>query len=743
MADRVLNAHEIVLNSVKFPIDGFVREQLVSRFPQKLTTGDYSYANEQILSNFIISDQRGGMLVEEMDEAIHQDRYFWSTCETRFRSNILLPPLTTAMTLPSGESTAASLVNTDMELDANWTGGLQDNTRTHSGSQAWRVNQNANAYQDAATWVSAWQGATFKFGCWVNTTHVDACRIAINDGVGTTYSSYQASSGNFEWLEVTRTLDGSATRLRCTLDTNNVAGAIGWFDDCAICSPATGTIQHFANFNSEVYASYGQMLIKQNSGATGFDLVDIFPTTITDLVLSSDGKLLIYLGDTFNYWYMDTSENMTMTSIALANKGLRWDGKTWKMAVNGRWFSIVSPGVGTPSWTAADASGGLNDYNVTPKSIDVYRDSNGNLIPYCATTIGLYAFSSDDSKWIETELSLPEHDQTGLGFVVWHDASFVSGGLSVSKYVSATVATISEIGLTKDDGMPQLRSGEIVKFIKGYNEFFALIDSTYEGSGSRSQVVSYDGKGWRTWWEATANNKNMYGGIVTSANAHQLLFSTTDGAYSIPLQRTSLNPKKVSGYKYAAVGTHISPRFDAGTKAFPKLATKLTLFLDDMSANETVAVTYQVDQAQGALTSTWTALMSAQTSDGVKEQTFGTSGVGILFYDIQFRAALVNSTNTNSPIIKGMVLSYLKILDGKKAWNITINTAEAARVGAEPKKLFDSLVTILATNALIPFNFRDGSAASDTHYVLLSPFSGFTPSGPNWKGTFNLTLVEV
>ncbi len=77
----------------------------------------------------------------------------------------------------------------------------------------------------------------------------------------------------------------------------------------------------------------------------------------------------------------------------------------------------------------------------------------------------------------------------------------------------------------------------------------------------------------------------MYSGIVTSVNKHQLLFSTTDGAYSIPLQRTSRNPKKVSGYTYADAATHITPRFDAGTKAFKKLATKLTLFLDDMSAN--------------------------------------------------------------------------------------------------------------------------------------------------------------
>jgi len=746
MATRVIRENEIVLNSIKFPIDGFIRESLISRFPAKMIVGDYDYSNEQILSNWIINDQKGGLLIEEMDESIHQDRYWWSTCETRFRSNILLPPLATLISLPAAYSMA--ITNSDMELTTGWTNGARSSVQKHGGTYSWYVYP-TDAYQDL-TWDTWLQGKAITFKCWGYTanTATNPCKIGLNDGVTTTWSSVVSASSTWEQLTVTKTLAANATRLRLVLfagvDTNAV-----YYDDATMnpdLSHTPGNVVAMVEFDSDLYYASNDALLKLNATGDGFTRVWGFNgTAITKLLVSNDNNLLVFLGDSTNYWYMSTADAWTQTDVALANLGVRWDGKTWKMAVDGRWWSATSPGAASPTWTAADASGGIDDYGLTPKSLEVYRDADGNLIPYCATTRGLYAFSSTNAKWIETEVSLPEHDQTGLGLIVWQDAIFVSGGLSVKKYIAADTATLAEVGLAQDDGLPQLRSGEIVKLIKGYDEFFALIDSTYEGTTSRSQVVSYDGRGWRTWWEATADNKNMYSGIVSSVVAHRLWFSTTDGVYYIPLQRTGTNPKKVASYTYAASSTHITPRFDAGTKAFPKLATKLTVFLDDMSADETVTVTYQIDQAQGALTSAWTALMSAQIADGIASQTFGTSGVGVVFYDIQFRLALARAagTNTNSPIIKGMTLSFLKLLGRKKAWSFTINTAEAGRVSATPKELTDAIATILATNTLMLFTFRDGSASADTHYVMIQPYYGFTPTGPNWQGTFNLTCVEI
>ena len=721
MADKVITEHEVILNSVKFPLDGFIRESLVSRFPAKMIVGEYDYANEQILSNWIISSQRGGMLVEEMDESIHQDRYWWSTCETRFRSNILLPPLATTVTIPtptiSGE---AMFVEFNSELYLG--DGSTLSKLNGAGTEFTSVKADFTAKISAL--VVGPSNNLFIFLDDIDTIASDTLMYS-SDGEITGIQDLTPVKRK----ELTSNVSGA---LRIKFDLSGVDGHAQIYRNGA----AVGTERTISNIS---YSTFSEDI----SGWSQGDLIQLYVWWVNNGTSAAIRNFRVY-GTDYTYWYMTTGEAFTETDIADAKFSILWDAKLWKMSSDGRWWYATTPGAASPTWTVNDASGGLDDYGLTPKSLVVYFDANGNQIPYCATTSGLMAFDTDSAKWLETALALPEHTQTGLGLVVWNDALFVSGGLSVKKYISGSTAVIIDTGLTEDDGMPQLRSGEIVKFIKGYNEFFALIDSTYEGSASRSQVVSWDGRGWRTWWEATADNKTMYSGIVSSVVAHRLWFSTTDGVYYIPLQRTSINPKKVSGYTYASAGIHISPRFDAGTKAFRKLATKLTLFLDDMSANETVAVTYQIDQAQNAITSAWTSLVSSQTADGQVEQTFGTNGVGIQFYDMQFRIALARGgTNTNSPIIKGMTLSFLKLLDTKKSWNFTINTADAARVGATPKELSDALSTILSKRTLMLFTFRDGSDSADAHYVILQPFTGFTPSGRAWEGQQFLTVVEV
>ena len=100
MADRTIRENEIVLNSQIYPIQGFVRERVISPFPAKVIVGDNEFANEQILSNWITSDQRGGMLIENMDESTDADRYWYSTAWTRQKASITLPPLTTLVSAP-------------------------------------------------------------------------------------------------------------------------------------------------------------------------------------------------------------------------------------------------------------------------------------------------------------------------------------------------------------------------------------------------------------------------------------------------------------------------------------------------------------------------------------------------------------------------------------------------------------------------------------------------------------------
>ena len=751
MADRTISTKQIVLNSTKFPISGLVRERIISPFPAKITTGDSDFSTEQFLSNWIISDQRGGILIENMDETVDYARSWYSTLWTRQNAAITLPPLASTVTTPTGLVTA-SIANRDFESGTTgWTATgsgtmTQSSTQAKFGTSSLKMNTGSTLTATySVAWDASYQGEEFTATVWVynEDTQANGSRIGIADGVGTTYSSYDTTGTTWTRITVTRTLDASATVLEVKLVKDSTSGSrIAYFDGVSLYATNgfTGYTKHFANFNSGLYSSQGTILSKLNSGGTAFTTVKAnFPSEIT--ALFEDGtSLYVLLGDTDFYWSMDVDEAFTESST-IGTFGLIWDAKVMVMDSAG---TITEVGVG--------AKGKVPVSDNSVQNIIPYFDATGNDVIYAATNDGLYVHDYDNARWLGTALKTPNHTTSGEGLVVWNDALFMSAGQIIKKFTAGSTAVIQDVGFNNDDGLPMTRGGEIVKFVEGFEEYFILLDSTYEGTTSRSQVLGWDGTGYQVWWEATADNKNMYGGIVSSVVSHKVWFATTDGVYCIPVQSGTSNPKKVSGYTYAASGYHQTPWFDAGTKAFQKLAVRLNVFVSDMSATEKITIYYRINKADTSLDldfTNWTKLTSTTysngiTADGQTEFSFGTSGIGVLFYDIQFYLVFERgATTTASPVLNGMTLSYQKVPDVKKAFDVQINTAEAGIVASEPKKLYDLLIAAVESKNLIPFTYRNGAATTDTYYVKALPFTGATPASNDFRGIFNVTLVEL
>jgi hypothetical protein len=95
--------------------------------------------------------------------------------------------------------------------------GLYYSALTRAGTDCYL----ANLASEAGT--GYFRGRTYTFGCWVFATVASTGRISINDGVGTTSSSYHTGNSTWQFLTVTRTLDGSATKLevRCEVNGTN------------------------------------------------------------------------------------------------------------------------------------------------------------------------------------------------------------------------------------------------------------------------------------------------------------------------------------------------------------------------------------------------------------------------------------------------------------------------------------------------------------------------------------------
>jgi len=603
MANRVISENEVFLGSNYFKTEGQVRASTISRFPAKMITGDYSFMNEQFLSNLIMSDQRGGGMIEEMDESIHTDRYWWSTCNTNYKGHIVLPRL----------------------------------------------------------------------------------------------------SGNVGTL--------------------------------------TGTTFSYANFNGELYLSDGSKFYSLNATGTGLDEI-LFGgnsiTNVTDLTADGDTLILHRSGDTYK---MNTSEVVSNASVTVYHLGVHLAGTVYAVRTDTGAFGITTDhGV---TWTEKTAFPRIAAG--PPRRIFVYQDASANMVVYIAAKSGLWIFDATNDLWLPTHLTSPFETYGGYGATTWQDAAFYSAALGIKKYTVASTATISNVGLDKDDGLPSEYNGEITNIIGGGDNFlYALVSSYITVGTGYSTVMQTDGKGWSCLWADA--NADKYGGIISPASGkYRLYFDSNKIIYYVDISRGVLNPKKISGYTYAAAGMHIGSWFDAGTAVYPKLATKIKLFVDGVTATETIVVKYRIDHVNTNRDTGWTTLGTINNATsgisggrGTVTFTFGTN-VGIAFKAIQFRFDLATGTSTLTPDIQAVVLSYMKILDLKKGWSFTVNCGEEYK-GNKPRQQVAALWTAAETQTLLEFTFRDDS--TETYYVKIHPMHGLEPTGPSYQAKYNIMVIE-
>lgn len=97
MAQLDLEKREIELDGVRFPILGPVHRLPVSPFAAKITVGDYSRDSEVVASSWVQSDWSGGFGVEYGTYPRDQDRFWMSSCETRWIRHLSLPPAITTL----------------------------------------------------------------------------------------------------------------------------------------------------------------------------------------------------------------------------------------------------------------------------------------------------------------------------------------------------------------------------------------------------------------------------------------------------------------------------------------------------------------------------------------------------------------------------------------------------------------------------------------------------------------------
>jgi len=747
MVNAVNRENVVFLGSDFYPIRGQVRRGRIPRFPSKILTGPEEYRNESVLDHLIIHDQRGGILIGEMDESVHADRCWWTNLNIDYEGHMPLPRLATSLTYSQ-----LATINSTTDDSSDW------------ATTGYAYN---NDLATASTSGSA-TGATGYLEFNITSATINGIMLYASTSAGTmTYDLdvYYAS----DWHNVVTT--GAITNNTWTaVDVDSATGATAFQvrftrSESAIVSinevdinvqGTTISDVHFCDFNSELYCGWydgtDSWVTKLNAAGDRFLLIGaitdgkIAGEHITDLVSSLNDCMYIGLGDTTSYQYMTTAEVIASANVA-SYWFIQWNALLFRFLTTGTCESSPDPNGGTPTYTTR---GSVTDQtSAAMQHPYIGPDADGDDIIYWPTIGPLKAHDYTNAKWLNTRIKLTGSPNAGKA-VYWRDSAFLAEGLGVKKYVTGSTATVTSMGLDRDAGLPVEYNGEIVKLIGGgENEMFALVDSSYPAGTPTSGLYAYDGQGWRCWWIDTSTDGKMHDGIVSAAESqYGFYFDCRNSVYRINIPRGVRNPKQLPAtLKYGAAGVWIMGWMTGGTIVFEKVVKSIVSWCKAVSANETVTISYRTDHTNTNLATGWTSLVVLNsTGENDDVETKFNSNQGTVFNSFQVRLDLARgSTNTSSPDVQALSIDYRR-LGFHNTWTVEIDPGEAELVSSTPKTLFDALLADAASSIFLEFTFRDSNADStQTHYVYVHPASirGVMETGANWDSRWFLTLVEV
>lgn len=474
----------------------------------------------------------------------------------------------------------------------------------------------------------------------------------------------------------------------------------------------------------------------------------------------------------------DGSSAGVWTNDATDTKFLaQWDDRLWGISHAGAlWYAF------TPGTEFSDAQLPLPAGYCT--GLFVARDSSGNPILYASTKEGLWAHNAAHARFVKTELEFPFHPHAGKGADRWRDSIYFTSGLGLYRYINGSnAAVLTVVGPDRDDGLPEDNRGTIMLTAGTHNELLVGVDATtapnitsadsvpYQwqigagsgigGHGSHiidpgtgySSILGYDELGWEAKWVAETAGRRIDAMHVSNAYSnvnenYRLWFGFDDHVYYMKLPVDIINPSRVTEFEYTSSGSHETPWFSAGQSEVDKLALKLKTEVQDVSATETVTVSYATDYSESYTeASVITSSTFGGSTSGIDTYTFGSSA-GTSFRAIKFKIALARTTNASTanytkktPDVISLTLEWRKKLPAKWGHQVQVDLNKEYK-GRSSRDLRAALLSAIESSTLVEFTFRDDTGGTRNFYVDVASATGLEYTGYDERGLSTINLVE-
>lgn len=487
----------------------------------------------------------------------------------------------------------------------------------------------------------------------------------------------------------------------------------------------------------------------------GFLLGDLFEGTDFDHFLLEGGNIFTF-SEASDGWFLDNAAGATVTPVkpgtqftgtGAQNKlfvpcgsdgYFTYTGGTYAEFATPTFVDFVHWDHGSPKLVGIDTDGQLRrtsdgttwtsygdggklDAAFQPKHLVVYRDRSDAPIVHVVTNRTVWAFDvAGPTLYPLSDLFFPNGPEMANGACVWRGALYVSAGMGVFRYNGATV---SAIGLDRDDGLPQISRGAIVWLWPETNGLYALVKGVGAGGKMSLSVHVFTGFGWHCEWLLDSGLVDDFGpdwGYVSqdgSTEGYRLWWGCSGDVsrtWSMELPRDFANPRATiaDGTSKFVIGeAHYlrTGRFDAQLRGYDKIASTLDLDIGGDMTDCTITVSQRINGAPNWSVIGITTDAQASFQLGIPDQD--DIYPGLVFDDIELQFTIekeASGDETTAPFIRNAVLAFLKILPVSRSWIIEIPLS-APHADQSPEALYTKLESLLGSKVFFPMKHRDGT----------------------------------
>jgi len=258
--------------------------------------------------------------------------------------------------------------------------------------------------------------------------------------------------------------------------------------------------------------------------------------------------------------------------------------------------------------------------------------------------------------------------------------------------------------------------------------------STVVSGTGTSAILGFNDVAWEVKWTGADNTGLETAHVGSAYNEYRMWFGVGNALYWTALSPDVINPDEISTFQYASSGTMETPWFDGGDAAGNKTAISLRAVTSTCSTDVNIAISYATN-----FNESYTSLGTI-TTNGTTTYDFA-SGVGVEFASIKFKATLTSDTVLSSPDLNLIELRWREKIPPKYGFSVTIDAAKMFR-SKTPKQILDNITTVINTNTLVPFTYKDNDS-DRSYYVDLISASGFEFTGHDERGQIQIQLVET